>query len=750
MALQSDLSRSPYYDDFNSNNNFYRVLYRPGTAVQTRELNQMQSILQDQIDKFGRHIFTEGSVVEGCSFTFDKNYNYVKINDNYTNNFAISSITDFLGKYVYNNQGLKAYVVNVLPGFQSNDPDLNTLYVKYLNVGNYANGDNQTVFANNETLSVVTLSAASNSSSNATIYTTSGPIGNVSVATVTNSTGQGYAFTTTPGVIFQKGVFTSVPQQTLIVSHYDNNPDNISVGFNSIESIVTPEADTNLLDNAAGAPNYAAPGAHRLKIVPTLYTISTSANGVASDSFFSLVDFKNGVPVSIRNTPEYNILGKQLAKTTYETNGNFIINPFLLSTEQKAITDPLHLDNVNLISSSGLGYVEGYRVEFINNSKVTLRKGTDTETISAQIVSANYGNYVLINEYIGDFDTEHLVQVELHKGTNILDSASPPNVIRSDGMKAVSNLTFLNSNYVSARKIGTAYVKAIAYDSGRVGSGQDQYRLYLFNIKMSPGQNFADVRNIIKYSGSSMQAVADTVLTSTPNFLIKFNTVLVNPMLDTMIFPLGQSAIKKINNMQFVYRNQDTTSAAAIQSSGTGVMTLSIPSPHGSATEHFDKNGTLSPSEIKNILVIPNSTGTTADKNGLISVISPNFTNVVVTSGTGSLATDYNIGDFIQINGGEIHYITFIANNTQLTIREAASAVSDVTHRKAFVKGVPIDYTSGTRTVVVSNDTMTLTLNENLTSQLQTTVYYDVLRSKESSIKKNINRNVYVKICTLC
>ena len=74
MALQSDLSRSPYYDDFNSNNNFYRVLYRPGTAVQTRELNQMQSILQDQIDKFGRHIFTEGSVVEGCSFTFDKNY----------------------------------------------------------------------------------------------------------------------------------------------------------------------------------------------------------------------------------------------------------------------------------------------------------------------------------------------------------------------------------------------------------------------------------------------------------------------------------------------------------------------------------------------------------------------------------------------------------------------------------------------------------------------------------------------------
>ena len=78
MALSTDLSRSPYYDDYSADKNFYRVLYRPGTAVQTRELNQMQSIMQDQIDKFGRHIFTEGSVVEGCSFTFD-NIFFIKL-----------------------------------------------------------------------------------------------------------------------------------------------------------------------------------------------------------------------------------------------------------------------------------------------------------------------------------------------------------------------------------------------------------------------------------------------------------------------------------------------------------------------------------------------------------------------------------------------------------------------------------------------------------------------------------------------
>ena len=102
MALDTDLSRKPYFDDYDVTKNFYRVLYRPAAAVQARELNQMQTIMQDQIDKFGRYVFKEGSVVEGCAFTFDNAYNYVKIKDNYANNSAISNISDFVGKIVIN------------------------------------------------------------------------------------------------------------------------------------------------------------------------------------------------------------------------------------------------------------------------------------------------------------------------------------------------------------------------------------------------------------------------------------------------------------------------------------------------------------------------------------------------------------------------------------------------------------------------------------------------------------------------
>ena len=122
MTLETDLSRSPYFDDYDQTKNFYRVLYRPAVAVQTRELNQMQTILQDQIDKFGRQIFKEGSVVEGCAFVFDNNYNYVKINDNYSNGTAISSLTDFLNTTITNTNGLTSIVLNTLPGFQSQEP----------------------------------------------------------------------------------------------------------------------------------------------------------------------------------------------------------------------------------------------------------------------------------------------------------------------------------------------------------------------------------------------------------------------------------------------------------------------------------------------------------------------------------------------------------------------------------------------------------------------------------------------------
>ena len=63
MAQLTDLNVSPYYDDFSKDKDFHRVLFRPGFAVQARELTTLQSILQNQIEQHGNHMFKEGTVV---------------------------------------------------------------------------------------------------------------------------------------------------------------------------------------------------------------------------------------------------------------------------------------------------------------------------------------------------------------------------------------------------------------------------------------------------------------------------------------------------------------------------------------------------------------------------------------------------------------------------------------------------------------------------------------------------------------
>ena len=63
MVQKTDLNVAPYYDDFDKSKNYVKTLFRPGFAIQARELTQLQSALQNQISRFGEHVFKEGAVV---------------------------------------------------------------------------------------------------------------------------------------------------------------------------------------------------------------------------------------------------------------------------------------------------------------------------------------------------------------------------------------------------------------------------------------------------------------------------------------------------------------------------------------------------------------------------------------------------------------------------------------------------------------------------------------------------------------
>ena len=92
MAQNTDLNVSPYYDDYDETKDFHRILFRPANAIQARELTQLQSILQNQVERFGNHIFDEGALVMGGTITVNTEYHAVKVNETRPNDGV--SITD--------------------------------------------------------------------------------------------------------------------------------------------------------------------------------------------------------------------------------------------------------------------------------------------------------------------------------------------------------------------------------------------------------------------------------------------------------------------------------------------------------------------------------------------------------------------------------------------------------------------------------------------------------------------------------
>ena len=79
----------PYYDDFDGSKNYHRILFKPGAAVQARELTQAQTILQDQVTKFADNIFKQNSPVTGGQVTTNFNCYYIKLNYTLTTDASV-------------------------------------------------------------------------------------------------------------------------------------------------------------------------------------------------------------------------------------------------------------------------------------------------------------------------------------------------------------------------------------------------------------------------------------------------------------------------------------------------------------------------------------------------------------------------------------------------------------------------------------------------------------------------------------
>ncbi len=773
-SLETNFNIAPFYDDFDEEKNFHRILFRPAVPIQARELTQLQTILQNQVERFGDNIYKQGTIIKGCTLTYDYNYEFIKINDlqvdgqtaipsNYSNLYAVHTPSD-----------LKGVVVNYRSGLESQDPDTNILYLKYLNTGSgqkkrFANSDTITLYEqdyrltsvrvdgggslySNDDFLIFTGSDGSGAAANVVTYTngsirtvsfTSFGSGYITAPTVTVNTatgsgatltainyvaqvtvcnssftangttpvGKGTAVTVSDGVIYQKGAFVRVDQQTTIVDKFTPTPNAVSLGFYTQESIVNNSVDSTLLDNAQGYSNYTAPGAYRLKLTPILKAVPT-ADAVANSDFLRIVEFENGRVTKRKTETEFNSIDKKLSQRTAEESGDYVVSPFTLSVE--AISG--NTTHLRAIVGPGVGYVDGTRVELNDSVRIPLRKGTDTTTASQQSIATNYGNYFIVKESLGVFDFSSGASVNLRNtaGTDVTDN-------------------FGGSATTPGSIIGTANIRSVEYNSGTVGTPGCTYRVYLFNIKMSTGSRLADVRSI-QASG----AVADVVLTDG-------KAVLTDTDFDALVFPTGYASVNSISNADFIYR---TVSTNTISTSGNTTIQLS----GAYDTFPYTAGSTLNSVQESEFVVIPTANAvSTVALSGTVTT-----SGNVVTGVSTSFVSQLDVGDYIKFSGNvSIFRVTAITNSTSMTVNNTgpSPSLSANTLTIAYPANVPIrlDRAGANVQIGAQGNTATINIGSAIGSSAAVKVIHNVKVSPGTNIihkAKTVVKDVFIKLST--
>ena len=79
ISFTENLLSSTYRDDYKDSNNFHRILFNSGRALQARELTQSQTILQKEIARFGKNIFKEGAAVNPGGILVNRKYEFIKL-----------------------------------------------------------------------------------------------------------------------------------------------------------------------------------------------------------------------------------------------------------------------------------------------------------------------------------------------------------------------------------------------------------------------------------------------------------------------------------------------------------------------------------------------------------------------------------------------------------------------------------------------------------------------------------------------
>tara|TARA_B100000683_G_scaffold79817_1_gene78725 strand:- start:3330 stop:7067 length:3738 start_codon:yes stop_codon:yes gene_type:complete len=526
-TLTSNTFSSTYKDDFRDSDNYHKILFNTGVALQARELTQIQTILQTQIQRFGDNIFKEGAVVKPGGANLQAKYEFIKLNPS----TDVTNNSTWIGA-VFNETGtnLQVKVLEYIAADGSKISPLNgglsdpgTVYVQYVNTGTSGGANTIRVTAGG------TLTGTGTALGQTLNVQTTNTIG------VNPAVGVGILGTLKSGVYYARGNFVFTQDQSKVISKYTDQLDDV-LGYKAVEDIVTVTDDTGLFDNQGAVPNTSAPGADRYRIKLTL---ALESETVASDNFVPVAKIVEGVIFSANDTIDaFNIPNEIIAKRIAENSGDYIVKPYTANFE-------LDSENTHILLkvSDGVAVVDGFRAARNFPTTIRLRKPINTKLIDNDVVGVNYGNYVIVNPALDS-------------------SGNTPNITTLEKLNLKDSAVF-----ASGTTIGTARVKAVTEDGSK-------YRFHMFDVKMNSGQAFRDVQSI----GTSATNYFKPEREGTPP-----KTILKETDKNTSVFALSKPRPAAISSISMTVQRRHQLTA-------TG-GSVSLPTLSGASNETYDNTG---------------------------------------------------------------------------------------------------------------------------------------------------------------
>jgi hypothetical protein len=796
-----DLNTSPYFDDYDEDKKFVRILYRPGRAVQARELTQAQTLQQVQTRRFAEYFFKQGALVDGCEQNLDLNLSFVKLQPTY--NGSTVAVANFVGTVIYGaNSGIKAYC-GLVSDIEGDDPK--TLFISYatngtqvltvnvapstLQTGNtitFSTGNTATIEAYyTDPITSVSKIYVSNTSgiltatsANTILSTGADQVINVTAVAdfrantaFANSetlftsavTGRNYASAATTNAvrnvvdeglaterIYNYGSKITVSEGVVYVADHFvkhstqtilldkySNEPSYKIGLVPTRSFVDYIEDQSLVDNAQGTPNAQAPGADRLKIDTTLTKVALNAV-TDENEFITITEIDTGIARKRKTITVDSKLEDVLAKRTQEESGNYTLSDPIVTIRE-------HLSNGN------------------NGGRYTSAEGGNSDLLLVEVEPftsyvAGYRNQIitktpieiekgLSTSYVQQTKTQinygqYIEVKEVVGGWDIMESTSVD--LYDTPQQVITNLAHSTAS-VAGSKIGTARVRSIEYVSGTKGTADARYYMYLYEIVMDSGKNFSDVRAV--YDSATPKRFADIVTTSA-------GAVLQETSFNTMIFPLPYDAIRTVRdsseNVETAFRFKKKFSVSF--SSGVATVATDV------VTETFVGTDTLNATQKNDYyMVVVNNAGANVETSALTGTVTVGASNTAVTGSGTQFTSQYNVGDLIKIGSTTTHRIASITSATALTLATAHSAgATSVAHTKIIPSGTILSLSANggkgsTRTVnVTSPGTAQIDIQENATFTADVIVSMDRASAREKvktlnfQTQANINPNTHI------